>query len=906
MTSGKASLDIFELFGETIETFRTRQNAVIELIWDSQIENEEFEDEEALDVKVLSRWLAPQDRVLGALNRDHSTFVDNQVDYTCLWFQKHLSKFIQSDKTFLLVTGQAGAGKTTLAGSIVERLQRPVSRVQYDTLFCSLSPDIPTTATSLAVVKSLLFQLLNLRVGNMAMYYALFRAYHQCRTSDDIKSYEEYLWQALGEALQTPVDQSNDLIIVVDGLDEIAESSSASIQASGAISPDALLEKLVAVTNQGHGVRLITLSSSIKMPASAKGLEHQITREDLRDDIHAVALRALVHNHHFHGQRAYDQEQFLDRIIQLAKGSFLYTILTCEILNAQKSFDEINKTLDGLESSKPTIQNLILKLFNLLNPTSHAKTLLSWVLAAERPLTIDEIHTLFTVDVKNRTLSDKGVQVHQTIKALEPLFTVHERIVRFKHPIIHSALTELASHNKIPIPLKESETDLLLRVLTYAKLTLKDKGEPTLNNTDPALMDRLFQQHHFLEYTVRYWALHLEQSPLAPKSSTGYKASSDLQHVFPDTTVFPILESLCWDTQLPIPQAVDLHKLVLTVRKAIFTEDHPSVLQTYLSIATSYLLISNTKEASTYFYRCTKISRKVLSDIHPLTLECAKHFLSITESMTTTSRTEIMTYREEILIILITAYERQYGSTSEHVIQTRKLLLELYASIHEEDKVMEIYQLIQEATVQQYGRNSHQAQDIQGHLNVTLGRGKGERNIVGYKESWFHGDDAEEEGVEVFDIASIVAYLRRAETHVSKKEFSLAEKAYVELWLEVSSKCRTVQSVEWHEKNIEIATAYSQFLKSQTRTSESTAILTTVWQQYEHHQLSFTQSIVSRLTVVAKEMKSVGSYTQALSIFKYASSYYKNVRQEETHTSREIHQQVSKSDAVQLVVVNMS
>lgn len=79
MTAGSVSLDIFELFGETIETFRTRQNSVIELIWDSKIEHGEFEEGEALDVKVLSTWLAPQDRVLASLNRDHSTFVDQQV-----------------------------------------------------------------------------------------------------------------------------------------------------------------------------------------------------------------------------------------------------------------------------------------------------------------------------------------------------------------------------------------------------------------------------------------------------------------------------------------------------------------------------------------------------------------------------------------------------------------------------------------------------------------------------------------------------------------------------------------------------------------------------------------------------------------------------------------------------------
>jgi hypothetical protein len=815
-------------------------------------------------------------------------------EFTCLWFQKHLSKFFQSENNFFLVTGEPGAGKTTLAGSIVERLQRPMNRKQYDTLFCSLSPDIPTTATSLAVVKTLLFQLLNLRIGNMGLYYAVFKAYHQCRTTGDLKVYEDYLWTALADALAHPVDGGNELAIIVDGLDEIADSKSASIQASGAASPAALLEKLVKVTNQGRGVRLITLGSSIKMPSAAKGTHHQVTHEDLRDDIHAVALRALVHNHHFHGQRAYDQEQFLDRIIQTAHGSFLYTILVCQILNAQKSPENLTKTLEGIEKQKPSVQDLVLQLFTSLNTTSQAKTVVSWILAAERPLTIDEIHTLFTIDVQRGTISDTGVKTIDIITSLEPILTLHERIVRFKHPIIHAALHDFAEKNKIQIPLKESETDLLLRVLTYAKFVLREKGEPTLDNSDPSIGDRLYQQHHLLEYTVRYWVLHLQQSPMAPKPSGEFKPSTELQKAMPETTVFPILEQLVWDTQLPLPQAIDLHKLVGTVRRATFGEDHPTVLQTYLAIATCYLLISNPTDSAKYFYWSTTISRKVLSDIHPLTLECASHYLKITESLTSTTRTEIMTQRESILITLITAYERQYGSTSELVIHTRKLLVELYASLKEEHKAMEVYRLIQEATIQQYGRNSHQAQDVQGHLNVVLGHHNDNAGIEGYQESFFHGDD-EEEAVEIFDIASIVAYLRRAESYASKKEFALAEKTYVELWTEVSTKSRTTQSLEWHEKNIEIATNYSQFLKTQKRTSESASILTCVWQQYEHSQLSFAESIVTRLTSVAKEMRYVGMHTQALSIFKYASSYFKSVRQEESSFSREIHQQLSET-----------
>jgi tetratricopeptide (TPR) repeat protein len=803
-------------------------------------------------------------------------------------------KFFQSDDRFFLVTGQPGAGKTTLAGSVVERLQRPVSRKQYDTLFCSLSPDIPTTATSLAVVKTLLFQLLNLRVGNMGTYNALFRAYHQCRTTEDLNSYEEYLWQALGDVLQHPATGSNELVIVVDGLDEIAESRSASIQADGGISPAALLEKLVGVTAQGHSVRLITLSSSMKMPSTAKGSQHQITREDLRDDLHAVALRGLIHNHHFHGQRPYDQEQILDRIIRTSNGSFLYVVMVCEMLNVQKSPDALNKTLESFESSKPSIQDVILKLYNSINPTNDAKALLSWVMAAERPLTLDEVRTLFTIDVRG-TISDKGVNINETMKTLEPLFTINERIVRFKHPIIHAALHDFAAQGKIPISLKDSETDMLLRVLTYSKFILKDyKSEPTFNTSDSTLPDKLFHQHPFLQYAVRYWVSHLQQSPLAPKTTGEFKPSEDLQKVFPDTATLPILESYCWDMQLPIPQSLHLRKLVSTVRKTIFTENHPSVLQTYLSIATSYLLTNNTTEASNYFYLCTTVSQKVLSDMHPLTLECASQFLKVTETYTFTERTQIVTYREHILKILITAYERQYGSTSELVIETRKTLATLYTSIKEEERATEIYRLIQEATIQLYGRDSHQAHEIHDHLTVTLGKGKDDSVIGSYEESWFH-NEGEEESAEVLNLTSVITWLRHAQSLVQRKEFAMAEKSFVELWTEVTSICRTVQAVEWHEKNIEIATSYAKFLKEQKRTSESTAILSTVWQQYESHQLSFAESIVSRLTSVANEMRSMGAHTEALSIFKFASSFYKNSRSEESHASREVNRQLSEA-----------
>lgn len=72
-------------------------------------------------------------------------------------------------------------------------------------------------------------------------------------------------------------------------------------------------------------------------------------------------------------------------------------------------------------------------------------------------------------------------------------------------------------------------------------------------------------------------------------------------------------------------------------------------------------------------------------------------------------------------------------------------------------------------------------------------------------------------------------------------------------------------------------------------------MLSAIWQQYEHHRLSFSENIVSRLTSIAYEMRSIGIHTQALSIFEHASSFHKSVRREESQISREINSQISET-----------
>ena len=102
------------------------------------------------------------------LGSDHTTFTDQLAERTGLWFQENLTNFVKGSNECLLLTAPTGAGKTTLSAAIAERLQRPVARQSLQTTYVSIGA-VPSEATSLHVVKSILFQMLQNRVGNLAL-----------------------------------------------------------------------------------------------------------------------------------------------------------------------------------------------------------------------------------------------------------------------------------------------------------------------------------------------------------------------------------------------------------------------------------------------------------------------------------------------------------------------------------------------------------------------------------------------------------------------------------------------------------------------------------------------------------------------------------------------------------------
>lgn len=560
----------------------------------------------------------------------------------------------------------------------------------------------------------------------------------------------------------------------------------------------------------------------------------------------------------------------MDRIARASGGSFVWAILVSELLADTKSLEDFTKTLDDFEKSKVPVVDLVQRLVLRQDLSATTRTIVGWMTSAERPLTMLDIQSLLRQD---KTSSEHDIDLPSTMQKLEELLFFNDSIIRFKHRSIHHTVSGLVDAGKIAIPSEAKNADIVIRALNYAKGIWKDDHDPSLEEYDLKTFERSLREHPLLVYTVRYWVVHLQRLGSS-------KHPKELGSVLANKASPALIERAVWSHDLPLIDGLDLHKTALQIRQAHLKQPSPAVLQTTINTAEIYDLLGRPADAAPLYYSGTRISHSLLFE--QLTIELAERFLRASDEFTEAKRTETMTRREEIYKTLITLFERQYGASSVQVIQTRTMLAQFYEHIREMQAAAAVYEVIQKAEAQVHGRDSTEARGVSDHLKVMLGRTRSQEQIETRKESIFDEED-EEETEEDLDVARVTQLLQAART----------ERAFVELWQRISTACQTSHSVELHEKNIDVATAYSRFLVNQKRSEEASAVLSSLAREYERNSVSLSDRIVSRLSQTASFLQELGHMTEALSILRSTSQMYQSLQREETHQSREIQRQVS-------------
>ena len=548
---------------------------------------------------------------------------------------------------------------------------------------------------------------------------------------------ENALWRAFDKAL----DVGNDTILVIDGLDQMLGGETVRLE---------FLDRLYGMSKKHMTTKCVVFSHPLSKPFSKPTKSISLQPKYMHDDLERFVYRSLASLHHFHDRKEEEKKNIVHRIVDGANGSFVLAEYIVQLLKNEKTHTGFNQALNNAPKSTFEATQKLVSQVDLTQPDT--KLVLSWLLISERPLTLKEIQSLLETDVQGskrilRTIDIKD-QVHQSCGSL---IEIRDGIIRFRNTAIRQHLIDLSKNGKALISLQDAHRDLTYRCLAYANSHLTKRTECKLNVLDSGTIDHLFETHHLLEYTTRYWISHFRSSSMH-QSSEKHDLTAEFRRYFTRSVFLVQIEDACWESQFPPSEVLQMHQLALNIRKTILGETHEAVLQSLITIARTYERVFRTMEASNYYYQASILSQTILGIYGIITTTCAERYITCTSSITTTTRTEITNRREEMLKVVIKSHKHHHGHSSEEMIRYSKLLAQLYTEIEEIVLATKIYREVYEACVEHYGEFHSETTVVSRSLVIVLQKESRYEDILIYIRSLY---EKAEESMDVIDIRRI-------------------------------------------------------------------------------------------------------------------------------------------------------
>jgi hypothetical protein len=632
----------------------------------------------------------------------------------------------------------------------------------------SAAYDSPSQCTQLAFLKSILFQLLDRSVGDVNLFEKLVTAFEKYSKHHSASELEKSLWAALETGLKTLNDRRINLVMIVDGFHDLA----------GDKSPLEFHKTLRECISKFETVRIITLSKAISH--LSEGCSHfTLTAQHLSADIKAYLRQSFSSLSTFSQLSSEDKEKIVQELTLKAKTSFTWSYLVVRLLSRETSSDSFVKAARGTSAS---IDETLKKLVSTISFKNEAtRAMLSFMLAASRPLLVAELAELMRLNIGSRQFGE-DFDVPTYIKStVGDIVVIEGGYVHFKCKAVHTYVQSLMGKS-LPSA-EDAQSHLTLALLLYCKLSLTD-CEPSFDLLSDKASEDAFRSHALLYYAVRHWQTHFRASGFYGKNGK-LVLNKDFHEVFPTSCRFALLERSTSLYGVSTSKLLEKFNLSLKIREACFTEKHVVVLQTLIILGNLHLGTSDPLSGVHYFYRAATLGKVVFSGYHELVMACTNIFLQYTETITITKRTEIVTQRERMILLMIEICKSRHGRTSDLVIKWLESLAKLYVSIKEEFRATLIYKELHEIYIIREGKQSERARRLCEHLGglelVIQGETQ-ETEVDEYAGFFFETT----EQLDVADERRVSILLQLAIFYESQKQYYLAEKVYITLWRHIS------------------------------------------------------------------------------------------------------------------------
>jgi len=454
----------------------------------------------------------------------------DRVAGTLEWFLHHAKyqHWRQEQKSSLLwVSADPGCGKSVLASFLVDELNSPQSQEELSGTVCYFffKDDDEKQSNATFALSALLHQLFKTKTPCMKKH-----AMEEFRSKGE-KFTEglDTLWNIFTAATTDP--DCGNVICIIDGLDECESSTQ-----------EKLIKYLVRMFTPAEGIECNTNKVFLKVIVTSRPYfsiespfrilpEIRLKAEDETTAISSDIERVVNENINELGIMLTlpddVRSNLRDNLIKGADRTFLWVSLILNILKdtAEASQNEFHKMLNNLPSDLDTVYENILR--DSPNPTK-AKTILQIVVAAARPLTLDEMDIALAIRPGHKSIEDikpyRSYSIESTVKEICRLFV---RVIDSKIYLIHQTAKEFlinhSTNDSTTVPttgmwkhsLLPAESSLTIAniCIHYLLFTVFETHPLNLStNMQTERVDDYVTKHAFLDYVAKHWATHIQET----------------------------------------------------------------------------------------------------------------------------------------------------------------------------------------------------------------------------------------------------------------------------------------------------------------------------------------------------------------------------------------------------------
>ena len=727
-----------------------------------------------------------------------------------------------------------------------------------------LSPDtsVKYTTNSLNMIKALLLQLLDRKVGSHSLLSHINEAIEHAQGGCSSDEVEAALWKAFEVSLD-----ERKLLVLIDGLDQLSGPR---------VGNPPVLEKLNVITRAKRDVKAILLSRPVGDAALKHCQEHIAldTVPEASGDIKHFVQDFIHHRSELDHLKDSEQHDIVQKFAVAAHGSFLLAGLQLQSAKDKGSVAEIFKVLKSHQTVEAAIDRQIAALDAKRTETKH---ILSWVLAAERPLNLKEVKALLEVDLDGCAYRPFSGDVEKTVRQLcGSLVVIRDGMVTLRHPSIGERLTS-NNGSKLEIDLKDAHRELTIRSMAYVKIHLQHGDiDPLADLYDSQEITSSFSKHDLFEYAARYWISHFRSSSMYDKSTSNFTLSAQFKIAFSNATRLALFEGSCIARQYIACEAEKLQNLAYTIRKKLFGEQSAAVLQ---SLILELRISQKFKSAAIlckYSFEAWKLSRHVCSSTVVQSL--AEAFIEYSSAVRISEHTDSIVHKEEVLHYLVEIYKHSHNESRE--IHYLRILAELHVEAGHIEKAVVIYRQLYRLRLKACGHLHEETHSLFELLVTYL------RQISLHDEAldlYVEYHEHCEHNLVITDERRIRSTLTIVEIYEERKEIFKAEQILVRYWKHVSVAQTTTRVTEL---KIDFALKYSKFLFRHSRKEESEVILRGVYTEIQSfsYEARFASTMIKRVEKIAKYFSRLEVFSMSRTIYQ---SLYEHYERHEQRTSTE-------------------